>query len=32
MLYWMLFTLLGVFMVKYYTAVEMRKLGAGWNA
>ncbi|MBK35916.1 MAG: hypothetical protein CME26_10360 [Gemmatimonadetes bacterium] len=26
MLYWMLFTLLGVFMVKYYTAVEMRKL------
>ena len=26
MLYWLLFSLLGVFVVKYYTAVEMRKL------
>ena len=26
MLYWLLFSLLGVFIVKYYTAVEMRKL------
>ncbi|HAA74673.1 TPA: hypothetical protein DCE37_06085 [Candidatus Latescibacteria bacterium] len=26
MLYWLLFSLLGVFIAKYYTAVEMRKL------
>lgn len=26
MVYWLLFSLLGVFVVKYYTAVEMRKL------
>ena len=26
MIYWMIFSLVGVFIVKYYTAVEMRKL------
>jgi len=26
MVYWLLFSLTGVFVVKYYTAVEMRKL------
>jgi predicted nucleic acid-binding Zn-ribbon protein len=26
MVYWLLFSLLGVFIVKYYTSVEMRKL------
>lgn len=26
MLYWFLFSLLGVFVVKYYTSIEMRKL------
>ena len=26
MLYWLLFSLTGVFVIKYYTSVEMRKL------
>ena len=26
MVYWLLFSLLGVFAIKYYTSVEMRKL------